>query len=455
MTGIFFHMRRYLLAALVGTISTTALVSSPAGANTVFVDEPFGPSWTAGSDWIVGTGSTYTPQIVTDNAFSPTSALRLTDTGVNRSSALIYRHPQPTSQGLDVSFRLSQWGGTGADGMTFFLQKGTETSSLPGSLGGALGYSTEPGHNPPKEGLPSALLGIGFDRFGNFSSSTFGGASCGDGAPATTANSLVVRGPGNGFTGYCRLAIATNSVTNWTTGADTRLGRARSIRIIVDPSTASTPKVRIWICAVETVCDTSTSETLMVNAPTELINEPTIRFGFAAGTGGLTNLHELWDLKVGSQTTFPAVDITTTSLPNATPNSAYSQTLAASGVAPITFVLVSGSLPTGLSLNTSTGEISGTPTGSGTSNFTIEATDSRAQGQNGRTTSRAYTLTVTSSSSPTTTVSSTATTTAIVKATRELPATGNDTNTSLYVVAVMIMGGAALVALTGTRRRKS
>jgi hypothetical protein len=35
--------------------------------------------------------------------------------------------------------------------------------------------------------------------------------------------------------------------------------------------------------------------------------------------------------------------------------------------------LLAGSLPAGLTLNASTGAITGTPTGSGTSNFTIQA----------------------------------------------------------------------------------
>jgi len=58
---------------------------------------------------------------------------------------------------------------------------------------------------------------------------------------------------------------------------------------------------------------------------------------------------------------------------------AYSVTLTgAGGTAPYTFAVVSGSLPTGLSLNGSTGVISGTPTAPGTFSFTIRATDSTA-----------------------------------------------------------------------------
>lgn len=70
-----------------------------------------------------------------------------------------------------------------------------------------------------------------------------------------------------------------------------------------------------------------------------------------------------------------APTITTTSLPDGQVGVAYSQTLAATGDTPITWTVESGSLPTGLSLNASTGAISGTPTVDGTSPFTVRATN--------------------------------------------------------------------------------
>ncbi|MFZ0738442.1 MAG: Ig domain-containing protein [Candidatus Acidiferrales bacterium] len=70
-------------------------------------------------------------------------------------------------------------------------------------------------------------------------------------------------------------------------------------------------------------------------------------------------------------------EITTNSLPNATINKAYSQALGASGgFGAYTWSISSGSLPIGMSLDTSTGVISGTPLFLGTSTFTIEVADS-------------------------------------------------------------------------------
>ena len=72
------------------------------------------------------------------------------------------------------------------------------------------------------------------------------------------------------------------------------------------------------------------------------------------------------------------LSITTTSLPQGTANQNYSATLAASGgTGAYTWGLTGGSpdLPTGLTLNPSTGEISGIPTGTSSNNHTFTVTD--------------------------------------------------------------------------------
>lgn len=74
----------------------------------------------------------------------------------------------------------------------------------------------------------------------------------------------------------------------------------------------------------------------------------------------------------GSGTVKIAPTITTESLPGGTVGTAYSQTLAADGSAPITWSVSGGSLPEGLTLSND-GTISGTPTAAGTYTFEIEA----------------------------------------------------------------------------------
>ena len=83
------------------------------------------------------------------------------------------------------------------------------------------------------------------------------------------------------------------------------------------------------------------------------------------------------------------VHITTSAyLPGATRNSSYSTSLSADGGTPPYRWSRSGTLPPGLSLDSS-GKISGTPTSTGTYNFTIHVTD-----DDGRRTSKYFHLTV-------------------------------------------------------------
>ncbi len=78
-----------------------------------------------------------------------------------------------------------------------------------------------------------------------------------------------------------------------------------------------------------------------------------------------------------SVTLNPRLTSTTGSLPSGTRSSAYSFTLASSGgVGTKTWSLASGSLPPGISLNSTTGIIAGTPTTSGTYYFVVEVSDS-------------------------------------------------------------------------------
>jgi hypothetical protein len=71
-----------------------------------------------------------------------------------------------------------------------------------------------------------------------------------------------------------------------------------------------------------------------------------------------------------------------TSLPSGTTGSAYSGTIAVTGgTAPYTFTFATGWLPQGLSLNTSSGTISGTPATSGTSNFAVLVSDAAGASQ--------------------------------------------------------------------------
>ena len=77
-----------------------------------------------------------------------------------------------------------------------------------------------------------------------------------------------------------------------------------------------------------------------------------------------------------SESTAAAPTITTDTLPNGKVGEAYSHTLTADGTTPITWSVSGGALPEGLTLNETTGKISGTPTAEGTAKFTVKAENS-------------------------------------------------------------------------------
>jgi len=86
----------------------------------------------------------------------------------------------------------------------------------------------------------------------------------------------------------------------------------------------------------------------------------------------------------------PAITVNPATLPSGTIGTAYSQTVAASPAGGnYTYAVSSGTLPTGLNLNPSTGLLSGTPSANGSFTFTITAT-----GWGGCTGGRSYTVTV-------------------------------------------------------------
>lgn len=85
----------------------------------------------------------------------------------------------------------------------------------------------------------------------------------------------------------------------------------------------------------------------------------------------------------------PTITLSPATVPNGTVGAAYNQNISASGgTSPYSYSLTAGSLPPGILLSNS-GSLSGTPTTTGTFNFTITATDS-----NSCTGSRNYSITI-------------------------------------------------------------
>uniref|UniRef100_Q01RC5 Ig family protein n=1 Tax=Solibacter usitatus (strain Ellin6076) TaxID=234267 RepID=Q01RC5_SOLUE len=84
------------------------------------------------------------------------------------------------------------------------------------------------------------------------------------------------------------------------------------------------------------------------------------------------------------------LSITSTTLPAGATQAPYAQTLTANGgTAPYSWSVTSGALPDGMTLETPTGVLAGTPTATGTFNFSVNVTDS-----NGVSAQRQFTVTV-------------------------------------------------------------
>lgn len=255
---------------------------------------------------------------------TPASALRLTAASpVNQSGRVEYAIPQPTADGLDIRFTMAQWGGPlnvpprTADGLAFFLPKPSEASNAAGYVGGSLGYAPRP--SGAHVGLAGALVGAGFDQWGGFTDTDVDGTDCaglGQAGPGDQANTIGIRSPGTGTTGYCYLGRTTAGVVQFgnATGAS-HAGRARTVRITVDSATQVHPKTTVYYD--ETASATPT-QVLQVVAPAALLAEPTDRFGFSAGTGTNTQNNAVWDLQVSNVLPSPAIGSPVTPPPGAT-----------------------------------------------------------------------------------------------------------------------------------------
>ena len=147
-------------------------------------------------------------------------------------------------------------------------------------------------------------------------------------------------------------------------------------------------------------------------------------------------------------TSAPAIVVNPSTVPGATVGVAYSQTFTGSGgTSPYTFAITSGALPVGLTLNLTTGALSGTPTSSGTFNFTIKATDNSGSGGPFSNT-RAYTIVV---APPVTVIAPTTVPNATVGTaySQTFTASGGISPYSFAVTAGALPAGTSLNAATG------
>jgi hypothetical protein len=334
------------VAALVLTGATASYadpVSPP--AQTTFVNEGF-TGTTAGSGYTLPgapsgankaclTARTTTAVTATDTIpgcggaadADGNGALRLTSATLNQTGGVGAKQSVPITKGIDAIFDSYQYNGTAdqtgitADGIVFYLAATDPYNpAVPtqiGMLGGSLGYSgTKSG-----SGLAHAYLGIGLDRYGNFNHPDFEGTGCSlTPTRVRYPDSVTVRGPGNGTTGYC---VVTSTANTPLTGSLSKVGassRAQAkvpVEIVINPTAnpiaaqrATTVTVaagqfaviftpiggsqQVLTGSLPTLSTTSNAASI----PASWIDPATgypykLTYGWVAGTGGASDIHEV------------------------------------------------------------------------------------------------------------------------------------------------------------------
>lgn len=253
--------------------------------------------------WVSGGSAT-----MTSGAGDPVNNgwLRLTTSATSQAGYAYYNTPIPTDRGLVITFDYGAWGGTGADGLTFFLFDGATKTFNVGASGGSLGYAQKTGIS----GLSGGYLGLGLDEFGNYSNPNEGRI----GGPGQVRQAVAVRGPGAGTAGYVYLAGTTDLTKSpWllprldcpknlgSCGAGTVRPSAsyytRKVQITVTPVGAA-----YQVAVAMKFSDAATTWTPLFGPFTMPTSAPgTLKMGFAGSTGGSTNYHEIRNLVVTQQ----------------------------------------------------------------------------------------------------------------------------------------------------------
>ena len=359
----------------------TVLFSQPFHDNTVdgtagSVSLPTAPTGTNAACLSAAGNATANPlascPTVTD--LQGSGKLRLTANVATQEGGVFASTSIPTSQGLDVSFNTYQYGPTqGADGLAFVLAAvnpaNPVTPAAIGQPGGALGYSA-PSSNSP--GLSYGYLGVGFDVFGNFSNH-YEGLGCNDAANIAQRmpGQVVVRGPGNGNTGYCALQSSAATATSpaLTLRASTRAASVVPVEVVYNPSsvTVTTPSGLVVPGGDYDVHFTPVGGTArdVVGAlpvvpsglyPASWVNASgypkQLAFGWVASTGSVTDYHEIDNAVVNTLNPVPQLAVAQTSYAGTTlaPGSpvTYSVAASSSGAAENQPVTVTETLPAGV-----------------------------------------------------------------------------------------------------------
>ncbi|MEG4072747.1 DUF4347 domain-containing protein, partial [Microcoleus sp. Pol14C2] len=303
-----------------------------------------------------------------------TGTLRLTSNAFGQSAFVIYNNPILATEGLRVTFDFFAYnrgnvpdvnGATdGADGISFFLIDGTATPTKAGGFGGSLGYAQNTNSNSP--GIVGGYLGVGLDEFGNYSSTIAGKQGGSSNTPDKLPDAVGLRGresiiPTENYK-FLGSSLLTNTLTGVSIGIDNkdtsiRAEAKRSVQVTLFPTTSATPNRLTVALDLDSNGTFDAGETLLDIPNLAIVNGEvprTFKFGFAASTGGNTNIHEVNNVIVQSidpPTLVADVSIVKKGPLYAIPNSTITYTITSTNNGPDSAesVLIQDPLPEGLS----------------------------------------------------------------------------------------------------------
>ncbi len=236
--------------------------------------------------------------------------LRLTNNTVNQKGFIYSNENFSTAQGLSISFEYYTYGGSGADGICFFLFDGTTASFNIGGFGGSLGYAQYLPYrtNTVLPGVSNGYLGVALDEYGNFPNPIEArqGGITGPGLFGISPKSVVLRGKGNGNSTDPNNYKYLTSVTAADKGVDlvndaaerqpdsTRLGfRKTLIDLQPNPAGGYNITVRIQVGGSPTK-----TTTVIDNYYYPELAPANVAYGISSSTGDLTNFHEIRNVKI-------------------------------------------------------------------------------------------------------------------------------------------------------------
>ncbi|WP_330931166.1 beta strand repeat-containing protein, partial [Synoicihabitans lomoniglobus] len=243
---------------------------------------------TTASGWVMdGTG--YTPSLTASTGTDTVGDgwLRLTSNGGNQATSAYYDSAF-TAAGSTVyaSFEYATWGGTGADGITFFLFDGS-TSFAVGANGGSMGYAQKSGTGADDHaGLAGGYIGVAIDEFGNFSNATEGRV----GGTGFAPDSISVRGSES--SSYAFLGgSGTLSTSIDTPGVGSRPSVVNQVQVLLNATNQLTVTLQQGGTSPQTVLQMDLSA---------FARPETLKLGFTSGTGGSNNYHEVRNVEAST-----------------------------------------------------------------------------------------------------------------------------------------------------------